>query len=93
MNPIEQNERVIQVAEIEPRLRHGIIEKLFRHLTRSESLQIVVDHDPRRLRFLLDVSFGSQCDWTYLEQGPDLWRVRLRHTAAAPATGSDSVAG
>ena len=84
MNSIEQNERVIQVSEIEPRLRHGIIEKLFRHLTPSESLQIVVDHVPRRLRFLLDVSLGSQCDWTYLEQGPDLWRVRLRNTTDDP---------
>ena len=84
MNSIFQNERVIQVTEIEPRLRHGIIEKLFRHLTPSESLQVVVDHDPRRLRFLLDVSFGSQCDWTYLEQGPDLWRVRLRNTTDDP---------
>jgi len=92
MTYADQNERVIQVAEIEPRLRHGIIEKLFRHLSPGHGLQIVVDHDPRRLRFLLDVSFGSQCDWTYLEQGPDLWRIRLRHAAAA-GTGVDADVG
>jgi uncharacterized protein (DUF2249 family) len=90
MTYTDPNERVIQVAEIEPRLRHGIIEKLFRHLSPGHGLQIVVDHDPRRLRFLLDVSFGSQCDWTYLEQGPDLWRIRLRHAAAVAGTGVDA---
>ncbi|MBI5131562.1 MAG: DUF2249 domain-containing protein [Rhodopseudomonas palustris] len=89
MTYTDYNERVIQVAEIEPRLRHGIIEELFRHLSPGHGLQIVVDHDPRRLRFLLDVSFGSQCDWTYLEQGPDLWRIRLRYTAAVTRSGFD----
>jgi uncharacterized protein (DUF2249 family) len=34
-------------------------------------LQIVVDHDPRRLRIHLDFAFGAQCEWLYLEQGPD----------------------
>jgi uncharacterized protein (DUF2249 family) len=75
----ETTERVIDVAEIEPRLRHGIIVQLFKHLEPGQSLQIVVDHDPQRLRFNLDFSFGALCEWQYLEQGPDVWRVRLRH--------------
>jgi uncharacterized protein (DUF2249 family) len=39
----------------------------------------VVDHDPRPLRYQLEARHGSCCDWAYLEQGPDVWRVRLRH--------------
>ena len=72
-------ERVIEVADIEPRFRHNIIGQLFEHLEPGHSLQIVVDHDPQRLRFHLDLAFGELCDWTYLEQGPDVWRVRLQH--------------
>ncbi len=72
------NERVINVADIDPRFRHTILSRLFEHLAPDQSLQIVVDHDPRRLRLQLEASHGARCGWSYLEQGPDVWRVRLR---------------
>jgi uncharacterized protein (DUF2249 family) len=72
------DERVINVADIDPQHRHAILFRLFEHLTIDQSLQIVVDHDPRRLRMQLESQFGTRCQWSYLEQGPDLWRVRLR---------------
>lgn len=72
------SERVINVTDIDPRHRHTIIEQLFEHLTLGASLQIVVDHDPRPLRFQLEARHGSRCHWTYLEEGPDIWRVRLQ---------------
>jgi uncharacterized protein (DUF2249 family) len=72
-------ERVINVRDIDPRHRHGIISQLFDHLDPESSLQLVVDHDPRPLRYQLEARHGSRCDWSYLEQGPDVWRVRLRH--------------
>jgi uncharacterized protein (DUF2249 family) len=74
-------ERVIKVAEIDPRLRHTVIMQLFAHLAPDRSLQLVTDHDPRPLRFQLEAQHGSRCQWQYLEQGPDIWRVRLRHAA------------
>jgi uncharacterized protein (DUF2249 family) len=82
MTKLESTERVIDVADIEPRFRHSMIGQLFKHLKPGHSLQIVVDHDPQRLRFHLDLAFGELCDWSYLEQGPDAWRVRLRHRQA-----------
>jgi uncharacterized protein (DUF2249 family) len=54
-------ERVINVADIDPRHRHAILFRLFEHLAPDESLQIVVDHDPRRLRLQLQASHGSRC--------------------------------
>ncbi len=72
------SERVINVADIDPRFRHAILFRLFEHLAPDASLQIVVDHDPRRLRMQLEASHGSRCAWSYLEEGPDVWRVRLR---------------
>ena len=72
------DERVINVADIDPQYRHAILFRLFAHLAPDQSLQIKVDHDPRRLRLQLEAHHGSRCDWYYLEQGPDLWRVRLR---------------
>ncbi|MGE0753084.1 MAG: DUF2249 domain-containing protein [Variibacter sp.] len=72
------SERVINVADIDRRHRHTIIEQLFEHLTSGASLQLVVDHDPRPLRLQLEARHGSRCQWTYLEEGPDTWRVRLQ---------------
>ena len=74
----EASERVINVADIDPQHRHAILCRLFEHLGPGHSLQIVVDHDPRRLRLRLEAQHGLRCGWTYLEQGPDIWRVRLR---------------
>ncbi len=72
------SERVINVADIDPRYRHTILSRLFEHLGPDQSLQIVVDHDPKRLRLQLEATHGSRCAWSYLEKGPDAWRVRLR---------------
>jgi len=78
MSETSPSERVIRVADIDPQHRHAILSRLFEHLAPGDSLQIIVDHDPRRLRLQLEARHGSRCCWSYLEQGPDVWRVRLR---------------
>ena len=78
MPQTSHNERVINVADIDPQYRHAILSRLFEHLAPDQSLQIVVDHNPRRLRMQLEAQHGSRCGWSYLEEGPDVWRVRLR---------------
>ncbi len=78
MSEPNRTERVIDVADIDPKYRHAILFRLFEHLAPNDSLQIVVDHDPKRLRLQLEASHGSRCGWSYLEEGPDVWRVRLR---------------
>ena len=78
MPEASRNERVIKVANIDPRYRHTIIFRLFEHLGPNDSLQIVVDHDPKPLRLQLEARHGSRCNWSYIEKGPDIWRIRLR---------------
>jgi uncharacterized protein (DUF2249 family) len=74
-----KGERVIDVREVNPRIRHTVIIQLFEKLDDLSALQLIADHDPRPLRFQLEAKHGNRCQWTYLEQGPDLWRVRLQH--------------
>lgn len=74
-------ERVLDVSEIPPYQRHEIIPRLFDHLAPGQAMQIVVDHDPRPLRQFFASVHGDDCQWTYLEQGPAVWRVRLRRAA------------
>ncbi len=71
-------ERVVDMREIAPRLRHTVVFQLFEHLDAERSLQLVVDHDPRPLRLQLEAKHGGRCRWTDLDQGPDVWRVRLQ---------------
>lgn len=72
-----RSERIINVGDIDPRYRHTILFRLFEHLAPDGSLQIVVDHDPRPLRLQLEARHGARLGWSYLEKGPDTWRVRL----------------
>ncbi|MDO8979120.1 MAG: DUF2249 domain-containing protein [Afipia sp.] len=39
----------------------------------GSSLQLVVDHDPWRLRYQLEAKHGSSCRWTHLAAGPNVW--------------------
>jgi uncharacterized protein (DUF2249 family) len=78
MSEANSSERLIKVMDIDPRHRHAMILRLFEHLAPADSLQLVVDHDPRTLRLQLESRYGSRCGWSYLEQGPDNWRIRLR---------------
>lgn len=76
-------ERIIAVKDIDPRHRHMVIGQLFDHLSPGASLQILVDHDPKPLRFQIEAKHGTLCQWSYLEEGPDTWRVRLQKRESA----------
>lgn len=80
-------ERVIDVREISPRVRHDVIFQLFQNLRPAQGFTIVNDHDPKPLHFQFQARFGGHFQWTYLEQGPDLWRVRISR-AGQPAEGA-----
>ena len=88
MNTIFAN--AIDVRAIAPRERHALIFGRFDALQPGESLLIVNDHDPRPLYFQFQDRRAGQFDWTYLQSGPDLWRVQIDRTAI---TKSDAFAG
>ncbi|MHA6644454.1 DUF2249 domain-containing protein [Mesorhizobium sp. A623] len=74
---VSADERVIDVRQIDSQHRHMVVLQLFEHLPASRTMQLVADHDPKPLRFQLETKHGAICRWTYLEEGPDVWRVRL----------------
>ena len=77
------SERVIDVRKIQPGLRHQIIGQLFENLTSEAALQLITDHPPRPLRHQFEMRYGARCRWTYLEEGPEVWRVRLQRAPAS----------
>lgn len=82
----------IDVRAILPRDRHPLIFNCFDALSVGQAIQLVNDHDPRPLRYQFDSRCPGQFEWSYLQAGPDLWRVRISKRAAegAAAVSGDS---
>jgi len=38
---------------------------------------LVNDHDPKPLRYQFEAEHADDFTWDYLEQGPEVWRVRI----------------
>jgi uncharacterized protein (DUF2249 family) len=49
----------------------------FDALAAGDSLEIVADHDPQPLYFMLRAERGETFSWDLVESGPDLWRARV----------------
>jgi uncharacterized protein (DUF2249 family) len=84
MSDANTDETVLDVRKLEPQQRHAIVQRLIDRLGRGRSLQLIADHNPRPLRGYFEMVYGDEAQWSYLEQGPAVWRVRLaRGTAYA----------
>ncbi len=67
----------LDVRTIPPRHKHPSILSRYRALAPGESFILLNDHDPVPLHYQFDAEFPGQFEWEYLEQGPELWRVRI----------------
>ncbi len=71
----------LDVREIAPRTRHPLIFDTFAKLAPGESLRLVNDHDPKPLYYQFMAEHPGEVGWEYLEQGPDVWQVRITKIA------------
>jgi regulator of cell morphogenesis and NO signaling len=69
---------VLNVTLIEPRLKHPTIFKHFDALKEGQAFQILNDHDPKPLYYQMLGERGNIFTWTYLEKGPQWWRVEIK---------------
>ncbi len=67
----------IDVRTIVPSERHDLIFSSFNALRQGAALELVSDHEPAPLHRQFKSNFHGLFTWDYLEQGPDLWRVRI----------------
>lgn len=80
METIEEN--ILNVTLLEPRQKHPAIFVRYDELMEGESLTILNDHDPKPLYYQLLGERGNTFVWEYLEEGPELWRVRISKRVA-----------
>ena len=67
----------IDVRRIPPPQRHPLIFQTFENLLAGQAFLLVNDHDPKPLYYTFKAERDGQFDWEYLEQGPEVWRVRI----------------
>lgn len=71
----------LDVRAMPPSLRHEQIFAAVADLAPGGSFVLCNDHDPKPLRYQLDAERPGQITWDYLEEGPQVWRVRIGRTA------------
>lgn len=71
----------LDVRAMPPALRHEQIFARVADLVPGASFVLCNDHDPKPLRYQLDAERPGQITWDYLEEGPQVWRVRIGRTA------------
>jgi uncharacterized protein (DUF2249 family) len=74
---------VVDVRSLVPAQRHAKIFELVNELTVGASFILVNDHDPKPLYYQLEAEHPKQFSWTYLERGPEVWRVEIGKLAKA----------
>jgi uncharacterized protein (DUF2249 family) len=65
-----------------PARRHQLIFETFDGLTAGDGFELVNDHDPKPLYYQLEAEQTGRFSWQYLEEGPEVWRVRIGRTGA-----------
>lgn len=68
----------VDVRTIPPFQRHPLIFNTFEGLDSGETMVLVNDHDPKPLYYQFEAEMPGTFKWTYLEQGPETWRVEIK---------------
>jgi uncharacterized protein (DUF2249 family) len=67
----------LDVRVIPTRDKHPTNIRTFDELASGDAMVIVNDHDPRPLKYQFAAERPDLFDWTYVAEGPEVWRVRI----------------
>ncbi len=73
----------IDVRTLVPMERHKKIFELVDALAPGKGFVLINDHDPKPLYYQLEAEHPKQFSWTYLESGPEVWRVEIKRLLQA----------
>jgi uncharacterized protein (DUF2249 family) len=74
-------EQILDVRSEPPARRHELIFDTYHALPAGEAFVLVNDHDPKPLWYQFEAEHAGAYSWDYLEQGPEVWRVRIGRPA------------
>ena len=76
------DDTILDVRTLVPAQRHTTIFGAYGELEPGDGFVLVNDHDPKPLYYQFDAEHNGDFTWDYLEQGPEVWRVRIGRPAA-----------
>lgn len=81
----ERHNIALDLREVVAAERRPLVFDKFSHLQPGESLELTHFHHSTPLHYLLLAEAPRGFTWEYLQQGPDLWRIRIRKGQASGA--------
>ncbi|WP_049895610.1 DUF2249 domain-containing protein [Halopiger xanaduensis] len=88
--PLEDGRPTIDVRDLKPQRRHGVLLEIFDSLRAGEEFVLVNDHDPKPLYHELRSMHGDIVEWEYASEGDGEWRVEIEKTSES-AVDNDGV--
>ncbi|HXG51302.1 MAG TPA: DUF2249 domain-containing protein [candidate division Zixibacteria bacterium] len=68
----------LDIRPVPVREKHPTIFRTFDALGPGETLLLINDHDPRPLYYQFAAERAGEFDWSYVEQGPETWKVEIQ---------------
>lgn len=90
-DPLENGLATIDVRDLKPQRRHGVLLEIFDSLRAGEGFVLVNDHDPKPLYHELRSMHGDIVDWEYASKGDGEWRVEVEKTGESAVDNGDVV--
>lgn len=81
----------LDVRQEIPARRHQLIFETYGSLGPGEAFELVNDHDPKPLYHQFAAEHAGEFEWTPVEEGPEVWRIRIGRTAAQEQTPAEDV--
>ena len=80
--PMEEvmSDQKLDVRREIPMRRHELIFETFHGLGGGQGFELINDHDPKPLYYQFAAEHAGEFTWDYLEEGPEVWRVRIGKT-------------
>lgn len=80
----------IDLRPIAPQQQHSLIFSGYEALLPGQTLELLNDHDPQPLNAQFELRVPGLFSWSYLEKGPQVWRVQIGKSAKAANAAADS---
>ncbi len=77
---------LIDARAVPPLDRHALIFSTFDALAPGQAFELLNNHDPVPLYFQFRHLRAGLFDWSYLEEGPGRWHVRIARLQSDPGT-------
>ncbi len=71
------SDQTLDIRSEIPRRRHELIFETYGKLGSGDGFVLVNDHDPKPLYYQFEAEHTGEFSWDYLEEGPEVWRVRI----------------